>query len=208
MGRRSDHSRPELKELALRAAKHIVLTEGASALSTRKVAAAMGYTAGSLYLVFENLEALILELNGATLDALQVSLRETADRHPDVAASLPALAEAYVQFAYEQWPLWSLIFERPRPLSPPAWYTEQIRQMFLFVEERLQRVAPDRSAAEIHLAGQALWGGVHGACSFGVTGRLDESSLAGARRSAIALVRVFVAGLKQQSIDDLASPTE
>ncbi len=208
MGRRSDHSRPELKELALRAAKDIVLTEGASALSTRKVAAAMGYTAGSLYLVFENLEALILELNGATLDALQLALRDTAQRHTDEAASLPALAEAYVQFAYEHWPLWSLIFERPRPLAPPAWYTERIAQMFLFVEERLQRVAPERSAAEIHLAAQALWGGVHGACSFGVTGRLDESSLAGARRSAVALVTIFVTGLQQQSINDLASKKE
>jgi AcrR family transcriptional regulator len=205
MGRRSDHSREELKDLALRAAKDIVLTEGASALSTRKVAAAMGYTAGSLYLVFENLEALILEMNGATLDALQLTLRDTGQRYPDVTTSLTALAEAYVQFAYEHWPLWSLIFERPRPLAPPAWYTERIQQIFLFVEERLQQVAPERSAAEIHLAAQAVWGGVHGACSFGMTRRLDESSLAGARRAAVALVTIFVTGLQQQSISDLAA---
>jgi hypothetical protein len=38
-----------------------------------------------------------------------------------------------------------------------------------------------------------------------MTRRLDESSLAGARRAAVALVTIFVTGLQQQSISDLAA---
>ena len=51
MARRSDHSRDEIREMALNAAKTIVEREGAAALSTRKIANEIGYTAGSLYLV-------------------------------------------------------------------------------------------------------------------------------------------------------------
>ena len=52
MARRSDHSREELREMAITAAEQIVVEQGYEGLSARKVAAAIGYTVGTLYLVF------------------------------------------------------------------------------------------------------------------------------------------------------------
>ena len=43
MGRRSDHSREELYELALATARRIVEKDGPTGLTARKVAGAMGY---------------------------------------------------------------------------------------------------------------------------------------------------------------------
>ena len=63
MGRRNEHSRAELREIALQAAEHLVAEGGLAALSTRKVAAHIGYTVGSLYLVFHNLDDLIIQMN-------------------------------------------------------------------------------------------------------------------------------------------------
>lgn len=70
MARRSDHSRDELREMALTAAEQIVLENGYESLSARKVASAIGYTVGTLYLVFENLDDLVLQVNARTLDRL------------------------------------------------------------------------------------------------------------------------------------------
>ena len=70
MARRADHSREELCEIAMQAAERIVETDGLRALTARNVADAIGYSPGTLYNLFANLDELILQLNGRTLDAL------------------------------------------------------------------------------------------------------------------------------------------
>lgn len=59
MARRSDHSREEIKEMALTAALTILEEEGARGLTARKVATAIGYTVGTLYLVFKNQQEMV-----------------------------------------------------------------------------------------------------------------------------------------------------
>ena len=56
MARRSDHSRDELYELALVAARRIIEDGGYRALTARKVADHMGYSPGTLYNVFAGLD--------------------------------------------------------------------------------------------------------------------------------------------------------
>jgi AcrR family transcriptional regulator len=206
MGRRNEHSREELQALAVGAARAIVLSDGAAALSTRRVAATIGYTAGSLYLVFRNLDELVLRLNGDTLTALHAHLAEVTATPVKAASRLPLLARAYVQFAFDHWPLWSLIFERPRPEAPPAWYAARIAATFALVEGQLQAAAPGRTAPEIRLAAQGLWSGVHGLCGFAFSGRLDAADVAGAQQAAEALVRIVVAGLRDTSLVTLVDP--
>ncbi len=70
MARRSDHTRPQLTELALDAARKIVVDEGIAGLSARKVATKIGYTVGTLYQIFDDMDDLVERLNAATLAAL------------------------------------------------------------------------------------------------------------------------------------------
>ncbi|MEZ5601737.1 MAG: helix-turn-helix domain-containing protein, partial [Candidatus Competibacteraceae bacterium] len=63
MGRRNEHTREELRQIALEAAEELVAAQGLSGLSTRKVAARIGYTVGSLYMIFRNLDDLIAQMN-------------------------------------------------------------------------------------------------------------------------------------------------
>jgi AcrR family transcriptional regulator len=70
MARRSDHTRDELHRLALDAARRITEREGLRGLRARQIARDIGYTIGTLYNLFEDLDDLILHLNGETLDAL------------------------------------------------------------------------------------------------------------------------------------------
>ena len=80
MGRRNEHSREELKDLALRAAGDIVSESGAAQLSMREVARRIGYTVGALYIVFENLDDLIVNLNERTVIELRAALERIRGR--------------------------------------------------------------------------------------------------------------------------------
>lgn len=74
MGRRNEHTREELREIALQAAEQLVAEHGLAGLSTRKVVGRIGYTVGSLYMVFRNLDDLIAQMNERTLETLQARL--------------------------------------------------------------------------------------------------------------------------------------
>ena len=110
MARRSDHSREEIKELALNAAEQIVTENGFSGLSARKIASAIGYTVGTIYLVFKNLDDLIMQVNARTLKSLYqtVSDQQKTDKHKQ---NLRQFGQAYYNFAKQNPHLWSLIFE-------------------------------------------------------------------------------------------------
>jgi AcrR family transcriptional regulator len=194
MARRSDHTRDELRELALAAAEKILTKEGPAGLTTRAVAARMGYTVGSLYLVFRNVDDLVHQLNARTLDELYQAMEAANARCGAADRCLLALADAYVAFAYGHEARWRLIFEHPWPQPAPDWLSERVARMFGLVEARLRTLAPRVPDAEVHKAAHALWGGVHGVCVLGLTDRLDTTGLANVQALAASLVTNYLAG--------------
>jgi AcrR family transcriptional regulator len=120
MARRGDHSREEIRDMALDAAEAIVIAEGYSGLSARKVASAIGYTVGTLYLVFKNLNDLVLRVNGRTLDQLyerlEQCLPEGSRENPEQA--LTTLAHAYIGYAQAESPRWNMLFEYVSSATP------------------------------------------------------------------------------------------
>ena len=80
MARRSDHTKDELKELIFTVSRDIVIKEGFRELSARKIASKIGYTVGTLYNFYTNLDELILQINAKTLDDLyECLIKETAN---------------------------------------------------------------------------------------------------------------------------------
>lgn len=172
MARRSDHSRGEIREMAVRAAVHIIDAEGARALTARRVAEEIGYTAGTLYQVFENVDHIILTVNGRTLAALHTELAASvrACRTPE--SCIRAMGRAYIDFSREYPARFTLIFEHKMADReiPPA-YREQIGALFALVEEVLA-ARTGLAPALRRRAARALWCGVHGVTMLGLTGKL------------------------------------
>jgi AcrR family transcriptional regulator len=179
MARRSDHSREELREIALTAAEHIVVEQGYEGLSARKVAAAIGYTVGTLYLVFENLGDLVLHVNARTLDRLHARLSESQAHCVDASDCLLQLGQVYIRFADEDPHRWAMVFEHRASEGQvvPAWYQEKIARMFALVEERLKPLSKQHTHDEITQASRALWGGVHGICILALAGSLGVAGV-------------------------------
>jgi AcrR family transcriptional regulator len=62
MARRSEHTQEQIKELILTAAETIIVKQGVAALTVRKIAQEIGYTVGSIYMVFANMQDLMMHI--------------------------------------------------------------------------------------------------------------------------------------------------
>ena len=195
MARRSDHSRAEIKSMALKAADRILVEQGLRGLSTRKVAAAIGYTVGSLYLVFENLEDLLLQLNVRTLESLYQRLQQIVQGCDQPRHCLQQLAVEYIDFAQDNHSRWSAIFERQRQQHVPAWYQEKISSMFELIEQQFHRLLPEADAKSSADNARAYWCAVHGVCMLALTGRLGIASSRSAQHITDVLIGNFLDGL-------------
>lgn len=179
MARRSDHSRDEIREMALAAAENIVRAQGPKGFSARRVASAMGYTVGTLYLVFDNLDDLILQVNGRTLDRLHARMVKEQAQYEQATERLLRLGHSYIQFANEEPHCWEMIFEHrlPEGQETPEWFQIKVARMFALVETGLEPLAGHHPPAETAQAARALWSGVHGICILANSNRLDVAGV-------------------------------
>ncbi|MDR1349996.1 MAG: TetR/AcrR family transcriptional regulator [Zoogloeaceae bacterium] len=199
MARRGDHSRDKIHCMALDAAEAIVVAEGYSGLSARKVAAAIGYTVGMLYLVFENHNDLILQVNGRTLDRLHerlVAAVVSGNAENAAETTLTTLARAYIDYATSEAPRWNMLFEYIADKNDivPEWYQYKLGRVFGLVETALRPLAQDE--AETCRIARVLWAGVHGICTLKIRQRLDLAGGQSAEEMANMLIRNFLRGLQ------------
>lgn len=176
MGRRSDHTRDELRELMLNAARAIVVAQGVEGLTVRKIAADIGYTVGTLYNVFANLDDLILHMNGRTLDMLHHEMAEKLAPCETPEEGLCAIASFYIRFSKEHYPLWRLIFEHHMTDSylMPPWYREKVSVMYQAICEILKDVMTSATEQEVKRVAQVLWAGIHGICVLSMSEELSS----------------------------------
>ena len=183
--------------MVLKAAEVIVTEEGVSALTVRKIALEIGYTVGTIYMVFANMPDLLMHLKGRTLDLLLTQLNENRVGD-DIELQIRTLALSYYQFAVSNFNRWSIIFEPvlsdQQPL--PDWYQAKVLQIFAPIETLFQQLRPENSAEQAALAARTLWCGVHGVCMLSLQGSLSRAGLAETETAVGILVDNFIRGWK------------
>jgi len=197
VARRSDHSRDELYRLATVAARKIVETRGIEALTARSVADAIGYSPGTLYNVFDNFEALIVRLNGSTLDKLHDEL-SAIPRMGRPAQDLRALLAAYLGFQEANPNLWTALFGYSlAPGHPlPDWYTAKVERVLGLVEAALEPLFAPGEREDLGNAARILWASVHGICSLSLTGKLRTVTTQSLEEMTETLMACFVYSLE------------
>jgi len=197
MARRSDHTREEIKAMAIDAAGTIVEEYGFKGLSARKVAAEIGYTVGTLYLVFENLEELFLHINGRTLDQLYNAIVLAAEKCDQPKACIHAIGSAYIDFAIKNNKRWNMIFEHIHPDEShlPHWYQEKIARLFYPVEHQVALILGASNKDKAPILARALWCGLHGVCILAFTKKLGITGIDSVPILADSLINNFLSGL-------------
>lgn len=200
MGRRSDHSREEIRQMALQAAESIVTEGGYKALSARKVASEIGYTVGTLYLVFENLDELVLHVNGRTLDLMNKWLEQRVDVDRKSSETLCQLASSYIEFAEQNLSRWNMLFEyiTEKGNQLPAWYEEKIGRVFSLIEKALPVINNPIDQASDEQIARVLWASVHGICTLRIRQRLDLAGGQSTEAMTHLLIKNFIRGRQGQ----------
>jgi AcrR family transcriptional regulator len=171
MGRRSDHTRDELKEMFIEAGQALVMEEGPHSLNARAVAARIGYSVGTLYNVFENLSDLVMHINLRTLIGLEKTMRDAIASAGINSGRM--IGRVFLEYALQHAPLWRLVYEYPIPEGQPFpdWWKDQVEALFQLVEETVTPFFKG-SAQELREMTKTYWTGLYGISMLALTGRL------------------------------------
>lgn len=190
MARRNKHSLDEIKEMVLDAAETIIINEGHSALTVRRIALEIGYTVGSIYMVFANMADLHMHIKANTVDDLIEQLQQVSDCVPE--HYLVEWAKAYLNFARRNFNRWSMIFVQDS--DSPEWYRQKTNRIYSQVEAQFTQLAPHCPAQQRKQAARALWSGVHGICALSLIGEQDAASIDDVEKTIVLLVESFIRG--------------
>lgn len=196
MGRRSTHTPEQLRELILDAAQSIIETNGLAGLSAREIARRIGYSPGTIYNMFENLDDVVLHVEARVLDALDQRIA-TAMEEGAPKDKVVRLAETYLAFTSERPKLWNLLFEHYMPggSDTPPWYQQKLEMLMSRVETAMAPLFPPDADVERQRAARVLWAGVHGITSLSTANKLSNVTTEAAALLVRDLIQNYLAGL-------------
>lgn len=201
MGRRSVHSPEELRQLILDASQTIVERNGITGLSAREIARMIGYSPGTLYNIFENLDDVLLtlqvQLMGRTLEHMK-----RVPLGPDNDRNIEALAHGYVDFALVNRRMWNLFLAHSLPpgTSVPVLLHDYTNSLIDIVRTALEPIAPNAPRASLEAMARALWAGLNGITAIAATEKGVYLTPATAQSYARELTTIFLKGLRCETV--------
>lgn len=201
MGRRSVHTADQLREVILEASIEILQSDGLQGLSAREIAKRIDYSPGTLYNVFENLDDIVLTIEGRMLDGLGAALGVLPDE-ADPRVDVRNLAHAYLAYSHAHPKLWNLLFEHHLPAGQdvPSWYKQKLDSLLARVESAVRPLMPNASEDTIKRSARVLWAGVHGITSLSTADKLANVTSESAAPLIDDLVGLYLAGLQAQHL--------
>lgn len=195
MPRRGEHTKEELRELIFSSAKKIINKDGFQNLSARKLAAKIGYTPGTIYSFFKNIDELVMYINGDSLDMVYETLNSELKTTKDPKKALKIIANKYVDFSLEHNNFWSLVvsYQYKSLDKIPSWYEEKITRNFQLVEAYLKDFGKTQTEAK-DLA-RVLWASLQGIVGLSLRGKLNTTKAKSAQELASIFINNFIAGL-------------
>ena len=183
--------------MALDAARDIVARDGLRGLSTRRIAKEIGYTAGTLYHLFANLDDLIAQMNADTLEAL-LEACAGVDSEGEPEAALHQLAARCIRFVGEHPKLWNAVFEHTLPDGRTLHerHITAVARLLGLAETALAPLFPSgMEDRRLHEA-RVLWASLYGIASLAVSGKLAQAETP--EYMAGSLATNYIAGLRAQ----------
>lgn len=166
MARRADHSRNELAKLIEKTAQEIIAAQGLSALTTRKIGTAVGYSPGTIYNVFDDLNGVISRVNALTLRDLNHALAQV-HLTGDVMVDAHAILQEYLSFQKAHPKLWAavMLHSARADLSVSPEYTDALDAAFAQVEHVIAPAFQGHPENDVKTAVRVLWASLQGISS-------------------------------------------
>jgi AcrR family transcriptional regulator len=197
--------RRNLREALIDVAERGIDAQGLIGMKARDLAAEVGCSVGAIYNVVADLDELVLAVNGRTLAMMETDLAAAVDlplasqelSAGDATELLVRLSQAYLHFAAAHKQRWRALFDHRLPdgAAIPAWYLDQQRHVFAFVERPLRVLQPDLAAGQFELLARSLFSAVHGMVALGLEEKLGAISVRELEQQISAVVTALGHGL-------------
>jgi AcrR family transcriptional regulator len=164
----------DLRRDLLDAARRQLIQHGYAHLSMRAVAGRVGVTATSIYLHFENKDALVHALIEEGMERLATALESADAPGAPPSERLSRLCRTYLEFGSANPEYYEVMFLlHPAKLTryPQEKYRRARRNIELFAETVRPFLRPGE---DVRIVTHALWCLLHGAVSLRLSGRMDS----------------------------------
>lgn len=204
MGRRSDHSRPELEALIVAEGHRHMAEVGFARFSAREVAKRIGYSIGTIYNIFGSYDRLILAINTRTFqlwaESVRLRLQEPGlDR-------IRLLVESYFDFARDNANIWMAIYDHRLPpgAAMPDEFAAGRSVLTDIVVREVAAALPETARVRAPGLARSLIATVHGHCLFALNGSFALMGETRPLEAALARVRESIAAGGNTTVVDCA----
>ncbi|AXT26674.1 TetR/AcrR family transcriptional regulator [Ruegeria sp. AD91A] len=175
MSTKAQIRRELLREKLVEAAETRIDQNGLSDLRARDLAKDAGCALGAIYNVFEDLNAIVMAVNGRTFKRLGQAVGTSFDGSEPPVQRLIVMSTAYLYFADENANLWRALFDLQMSDDGPVpdWYRNALKELFSFIAEPVSELFPELDRVEMDLMTRALFSSVHGIVTLGLENRIS-----------------------------------
>jgi AcrR family transcriptional regulator len=186
----------DMKAEMVQIAEKIVSGEGLSALTARRVAVDAGVAVGTTYNIFENLGALIAEVNARTLADLAAALSGVQTSEGPTHDVLMGFADRYMDFVRDNPHRWMAVFEAEMPDAGQMRPNQaSVDLLFSFLEDAIRAYDHRIDEQMARRSARGLWAAVHGLLMLSVSNRLPAIRLENVRPTIDHLATCHLLGL-------------
>lgn len=189
--------REDLRERLIVAAEARIAQLGLKELRARDVTGDAGCALGALYLVFEDLDVLVFEINARTLRRLDSVMNEALSNAATPGAQMHTLAATYLSFAKANANLWWALFQFvPANQKPvPDWFSQEQAKLLTQIIRPLAALQPDLNEAQLIVRARTLFAAVHGIVSISLENRFVGVPMDTLDAELIRFIDLMLAGL-------------
>lgn len=163
-------SRDEIHASIITTAREIAAAEGWSAVTVRKVAQRIGYTAPIIYEHFGSKDEMLNQVLKTGYDMLYKEMVTQVEQAKDAEGRVKAVVMAYWHFAHDAPELYQLMYgmEGARATSEEA--RDYAAPMVKFIIEQILHLNPEHAGDKIGTVLVEVWSIVHGMISLDISG--------------------------------------
>lgn len=191
-------SKDNIQENLVNKGRELIKEKGAEFLTARKLSEASGYSVGTIYNQFGNMDNFILIQNYLTLDSLYTRLSKL-QASGTAYQRLNLYTKEFIDFVLENKNLWFLVHNfhlhnNNRRFSKI--YLRRVVQITQLAESSFKALYPDIPLPERILSLQVLWLSLFSLSSFLTTDALDSFSKINKNTLCELLLNTYLAGIK------------
>lgn len=190
-------AKDNIQENLIQTGRQIIEEKGVEFLTARKLSEASGYSVGTIYNQFTNMDNFILIQNYLTLDALYNRLKDVQDEF--AYDRLNNYVSVFVKFVMDNRNFWFVVYKFHLNQSERSFsitYLRRISKMIMFIKKAFKDLYPELNNVKGHACVQVLWITLFALSSLLTTNSLNTYSKIDETKICSFLLNTYLTGIK------------